>query len=59
MTPGAADKETLLRLASDRADVQKQIKERHGQLALAVNLLQQELNPEKQRYTIWFILLIV
>ena len=55
----AADKETLLRLSSERADVQKQIKERHGQLALAVNLLQQELNPEKQRYTIWFILLIV
>ena len=55
----AADKETLLRLSSERADVQKQIKERHGQLTLAVNLLQQELNPEEQRWTIWFILLIV
>lgn len=55
----AADKETLLRLASDRADVQKQIKERHGQLALAVNLLQQELNPEEPTRPVWFILLIV
>ena len=55
----AADKETLLCLSSERADVQKQIKERHGQLALAVNLLQQELNPEEPTRPIWFILLIV
>lgn len=55
----AADKETLLRLTSDRADVQKQIKERHGQLALAVHLLQQDLHPQKQNLSIWFILLIV
>lgn len=55
----AADKETLLRLSSERADVQKRIKERHGELALAVNLLQQDLNPEKQRWTIWFMLLIM
>ena len=55
----AADKETLLRLTSDRADVQKQIKERHGQLALAVHLLQQVLHPQKQNLSIWFILLIV
>lgn len=54
-----ADKETLRRLASERADVQKQIKERHGQLALAVNLLQQELNPEKQKWSIWVIVLII
>ena len=54
-----ADKETLLRLASNRADVQKQIKERHGQLALAVHLLQQDLHPQKQRWTIWFIILII
>lgn len=55
----AADKETLLRLASNRADVQKQIKERHGQLALAVHLLQQDLHPQKQSLSILFILLIV
>lgn len=55
----AADKETLLRLASDRADVQKQIKERHGQLALAVHLLQQDLHPQKQRLSILFIILII
>ena len=55
----AADKETLLRLSSERADVQKQIKERHGQLALAVNLLQQELNPEEPTRPVWFILVIV
>lgn len=55
----AADKETLIRLSSERADVQKQIKERHGQLTLAVNLLQQELNPEKQAWSIWVILLII
>lgn len=55
----AADKETLIRLSSERADVQKQIKERHGQLTLAVNLLQQELNPVKQAWSIWVILLII
>ena len=55
----AADKESLQRLSSERADVQKQIKERHGQLALAVNLLQQELHPEEQRRNVWIILLIV
>ena len=55
----AADKETLLRLSSERADVQKHIKERHGQLTLAVNLLQQELNPEKPTRPVWFILLII
>jgi len=55
----AADKETLLRLASNRADVQKQIKERHGQLALAVHLLQQDLHPQKQRLSILFIILII
>ena len=54
----AADKETLLRLSSERADVQKQIKERHGQLALAVNLLQQELNPEKQRYLLGWLIFV-
>lgn len=54
-----ADKETLRHLASERADVQKQIKERHGQLALAVNLLQQELNPEKPQWAIWVIVLII
>ena len=55
----AADKETLLRLASNRADVQKQIKERHGQLALAVHLLQQDLHPQKQSLSILFIILII
>lgn len=55
----AADKETLLRLTSDRADVQKQIKERHGQLALAVLLLQQDLHPQKQSLSILFIILII
>ncbi len=55
----AADKETLLRLTSDRADVQKQIKERHGQLALAVHLLQQDLHPQKQSLSILFIILII
>ena len=55
----AADKETLLRLTSDRADVQKQIKERHGQLALAVLLLQQDLHPQKQSLSILFIILIM
>ena len=55
----ATDKETLLRLTSDRADVQKQIKERHGQLALAVHLLQQDLHPQKQSLSILFIILII
>jgi hypothetical protein len=55
----SAQKDTLLKWSSERADVQKQIKERHGQLALAVHLLQQDLHPQKQNLSIWFILLIV
>ncbi len=55
----SAQKDTLLKWSSERADVQKQIKERHGQLALAVHLLQQDLHPQKQSLSIWFILLIV
>ena len=55
----SAQKDTLLKWSSERADVQKQIKERHGQLALAVNLLQQDLHPQKQSLSIMFILLIV
>ena len=55
----SAQKDTLLKWSSERADVQKLIKERHGQLALAVHLLQQDLHPQKQNLSIWFILLIV
>ena len=55
----SAQKDTLLKWSSERADVQKLIKERHGQLALSIHLLQQDLHPQKQNLSIWFILLIV
>ena len=55
----SAQKDTLLKWSSERADVQKQIKERHGQLALAVHLLQQDLHPQKQSLSILFIILII
>ena len=54
----AADKETLLRFSSERADIQKQIKERHGQLTIAVNLLQEELSPKEEKWNVWVVLLM-
>lgn len=55
----AADKETIQRFSSERSDIQKQIKERHGQLTIAVNLLQEELSPKEEEWNVWLILLIV
>ena len=40
-------KDSLLTLSSQRADVQKAIKERHGELTKAVDILKQELSPKK------------
>ena len=48
----SADKETLRSLASLRADVQKAIKERHGELAQAVQLLKQDMEL-KGKTTSW------
>ena len=43
-----ADKETIRVLSSKRADVQKAIEARHGELTQAVQLLQQDLAPKEQ-----------
>ncbi len=42
------DTETLRALSSKRADIQKAIKERHGELAQAVQLLKQDLAKREQ-----------
>ena len=44
----SADKETLRSLASLRADVQKAIETRHGELTKAVQLLKQDLSKKEQ-----------
>lgn len=44
----SADKESLRDLSSARADVQNAIKARHGELAQAVQLLQQDLSKKEQ-----------
>ena len=43
-----ADKEAIRALSSERADVQKAIEMRHGELTQAVQLLQQDLAPKVQ-----------
>ena len=43
-----ADKEAIRALSSERADVQKAIEARHGELAQAVQLLQQDLSKKEQ-----------
>ena len=43
-----ADKEAIRALASERADVQKAIEARHGELTQAVQLLQLDLTPKGQ-----------
>ena len=43
-----ADKEVIRALSSERADVQKAIETRHGELAQAVQLLQQDLSKKEQ-----------
>lgn len=53
-----ANKERIRELASQRADVQKAIKERHGELTKAVEILQQDLNAEKHS-SLWLIALIL
>ena len=47
-----ANKERILALSSERADVQKAIKERHGELAQAVQLLKQDMKL-KGKTTSW------
>ena len=54
----SADKESLRDLSSARADVQKAIKERHGELMKAVEILQQDLNSEKHSL-IWIVALFL
>ena len=47
-----ADKEVIRALSSERADVQKAIEARHGELTKAVQLLKQDLS-EKEQATSW------
>ena len=53
-----ANKETIRNLSSQRADVQKAIKVRHGELTKAVEILQQDLNSEKHS-SLWFMALFL
>ena len=54
----SAQKDTLLKWSSNRADVQKQIKERHGELVKAVEMLKQDLAPQEKTKP-WKIILLV
>lgn len=54
----SAQKDTLLKWSSERADVQKQIKERHGELVKAVEMLKQDLAPQEKTKP-WKIILLV
>ncbi len=58
-----ADTETLRVLASERADVQNAIKERHGELTKAVQLLRQDLSKKEQatswKAILWWVIGIV
>ena len=53
-----ADKEVIRKLSSERADVQKAIKERHGELVKAVEILKQDLAPQ-EKTSPWKIILLV
>ena len=44
-----ANAETIRALSSERADVQNAIKERHGELTKAVQLLKQDLEPKEEQ----------
>ena len=52
-----ANKERIRELSSQRADVQKAIKVRHGELMKTVEILQQELSPQKHS-SLWIVALI-
>ena len=54
----SADKETLRSFASLRADTQNAIKERHGELTKAVEILKQDLAPQEKTKP-WKIFLLV
>ena len=54
----SADKETLRSFASLRADTQNAIKERHGELTKAVEILKQDLAPQEKTKP-WKIILLV
>lgn len=53
-----ADAEALRALSSERADVKKQIAERHGELTKAVQLLKQDLEREEDSVSWVFVLLV-
>ena len=53
-----ANKESIRELSSQRADVQKAIKERHGELTKAVEILKQDLAPQETTKP-WKIILLV
>lgn len=55
-----ADAEAIRQLSSERADVQNAIKERHGELTKAVQLLKQDLEPtSRPKYWLWAVLLVL
>lgn len=55
-----ADAEAIRQWSSERADVQNAIKERHGELTKAVQLLKQDLEPtSRPKYWLWAVLLVL
>ena len=56
----SADAEAIRQWSSERADVQNAIKERHGELTKAVQLLKQDLEPtSRPKYWLWAVLLVL
>ena len=54
----SADKETVLALSSERADVQKEIEIQHGKLMQAKQILEQDLaHPHSSREILWIVLM--
>lgn len=55
-----ADAEAIRQWSSERADVQNAIKERHGELTKAVQLLKQDMEPtSRPKYWLWAVLLVL
>ena len=53
----SADKEAVLALSSERADVQKEIEVQHGKLMQAKQILEQDLaHPHSSREILWIVL---
>jgi len=55
-----ADRETIVERSSERADIQKAIEQRHGQLMQAIQILQEELAQKKSlTHYLWAVVVLM